>query len=177
MGKPERSLNWDAGEDKGPRKAPGRGLKCTFVQVLQAAEDVPDRHFRSQHNLPGRVPVPSLLVISFSFFFLFLFECLPYPSLVSNSLCSRGACCLQSARITGVAHHTQFYLEKGTELRPSCKLGKHSRGRATPWSPVLPRERQSMGMCVCVLLPSCDPEATCVQGSRAMPGSFISIVI
>lgn len=60
-------MNWATGEEKGPRKVPGRGLKCTFPQELHAAGDVPDRHFQSQHNLPGRVPLPSVLMI-FLFF-------------------------------------------------------------------------------------------------------------
>lgn len=69
MGKPERSLNWDAGEDKGPRKAPGRGLRCTFVQVLQASEDVPDRHFR----ISTIFQEGSCTLSSHDFFFFFLF--------------------------------------------------------------------------------------------------------
>lgn len=60
-------MNWATGEEKGPRKVPGRGLKCTFPQELRAVGDVPDRHFQSQHNLPGRVPLPSVLMI-FLFF-------------------------------------------------------------------------------------------------------------
>lgn len=74
-------MNWASGEEKGLRKVPGRGLKSTFPQELHAAGLIPDRHFQSQHNLPGRLPPHSILMI-------FLFFVSESPSLVSYSLCS-----------------------------------------------------------------------------------------
>lgn len=63
-----------------PKEGLGRGLKSTFPQELHAA-GLPDRHFQSQHNLPGRLPPHSILMI-------FLFFVSESPSLVSYSLCS-----------------------------------------------------------------------------------------
>lgn len=152
-------------------KAQGKLLaegSIAFFSRSSTLQEMPLTDSSQVSSLPGRVPVPSILMISFSCLCLFA-SCTPDQS--QTHYVAKVSFYLQSTRITGVVYHTQFYLEKGTELRAFCKLGKHSSSRATP---CYHEKDKAWG---CVLLPSCDPAATCVQGYWAMPGTFISIVI